>query len=238
MNKFQKLIKAFNFYLNPQKIIRDFKRAINSKKFLRKGFILFEPNYFLAPDFKSTDTAIDVGCGFEVELSCYLIDNFGLKSFCVDPTKKHELKILEKVAKYEGKLEYFQNALCAENCVIEFNETLDNESGSLLNDHVNIVNDRIKTYNVQGISLGTLIQKTGQNEIALLKIDIEGAEYDLFKNADGNELRKCKQIFIEFHHVSVKRYKRKDTLAIVKSIKNFGFDAHSLDGLNYLFVRK
>jgi FkbM family methyltransferase len=238
MNKIKKLIKAIVFHLNPQKVKRDLRKAIYLKRYLRKGFIFFKPNYLLAPNFKSNDVAIDVGCGFEVELSCFLMDNYGLKCFCVDPTKKHEPKILEKVAKYEGKLEYLQNALCSENCEIEFNETLDNESGSLLTDHVNIVNDRINTYFVQGINLDTLIQKTGQKEVALLKIDIEGAEYELFKNIKESELKKSKQLFIEFHHVSVQRYKKKDTLEIVNKIKKIGFEAYSLDGLNYLFIRK
>lgn len=238
MNKLKKVLKAIIFHLNPGKVSREFQKKIKTGKYIREGYLILPPNYLLKPNFKENEVAIDVGCGFEVELSRYLIDNFNLHCYCVDPTKKHEPYIKSKVEIYHGKLNYLQNALCSKNCTLTFNETIDNESGSIFNDHINILNDRINQYQVEGIDLTTLIAKTEAPEISLLKIDIEGAEYELFSNINDNDLLKCKQIFIEFHHISVKRYYRKDTLKVVNKIKSLGFEVHSLDGLNYLFIRK
>ncbi len=234
----KKIFLALLFYLNPQKIAVDFRKLLTVNSYRKKGFILFAPNYLFKPEFQKNDIAIDIGCGFEVEFSSYLIDHFGLNCFCVDPTKKHELPIQKKVEQYNGKLVYFQNALCAENCTIQFNETLDNESGSILSDHTNVLHDRLNQYAVEGIDLNTLFSKVNSKEIALLKIDIEGAEYELFDKVDERVLKKCKQIFVEFHHASVKSYKKRDTLAVVKKVKMMGFEAHTVDGLNYLFLRK
>lgn len=45
------------------------------------------------------------------------------------------------------------------------------------------------------------------------------------------------ELFLEFHHLSVKDYTRKDTLRLVEVIKNEGFNCFSYDGINYLFYR-
>jgi FkbM family methyltransferase len=54
---------------------------------------------------------------------------------------------------------------------------------------------------IAGLPITRLIASSGFDRIDLLKVDIEGAEVELFKG-DLNWLRKVKSIAIEFHHDS------------------------------------
>lgn len=71
----------------------------------------------------------------------------------------------------------------------------------------------------------------------MLKLDIEGSEYELLENISSNELLPFGQIFVEFHHHAVQRYCEADTICLVNKICGFGFRVFSLDDHNYLFVR-
>jgi hypothetical protein len=88
------------------------------------------------------------------------------------------------------------------------------------------------------IDIPGLINVIKTNKIDFLKIDIEGAEYELFNEVNLNALKNVNQLFVEFHHISVKDYRKKDTLAIVKKITQKGFENFTNDGLNYLFYKK
>ena len=57
------------------------------------------------------------------------------------------------------------------------------------------------------VSISTLedfIQSTGHDEIDLLKIDIEGAEHQVFQSADKETIRKFKHIVMEYHPLAPK----------------------------------
>ena len=67
--------------------------------------------------------------------------------------------------------------------------------------------------------LGTLpdfIQKNGHDNETdmILKVDIEGAEYDVFANLDEAILKKFRQIVIEFHKLTDPSMKEKITTAV------------------------
>lgn len=52
---------------------------------------------------------------------------------------------------------------------------------------------------VPGCSLATILHDAGLDEVDLLKVDIEGAEYDLFLNSPDDVLRRCGTIVFEYH---------------------------------------
>ena len=68
-------------------------------------------------------------------------------------------------------------------------------------------------------------------------MDLEGAEYELFRNLTQDDLLGYAQIFVEFHHHAVKKYKQEDTKKAVQKMTDFGYKSFSLDDLNYLFYR-
>ncbi len=194
-------------------------------------------NYLFKGGFDDQDIIVDVGCGYEAEFSMHMIKRFGLKSIGIDPTKKHfnSLKNLEE--KTSGRFKHYDLAISVNTGEILFNESESNESGSILTDHKNVRRDKIKTYSVKSISLADLPLYLGQNKIKYIKLDVEGAEYEIIKNMKQGDLDKYSQIFIEFHHHCTD-YSIEDTLNSVHQIVNLGFKKFTLNNHDYLFYKK
>jgi len=237
MNIMKFITKIWIYIKYPNLFTMDLSKFLNKKKYEKYGLEGFPPNYIYFNRFNDKSNIIDVGCGFEAELSVTMINKFNLNAVAVDPTLKHESFLREIEKKYKPNFTYYQFALSENNGETTFFESNNCESGSLLSKHKNIQNDSICEYKVNLIDLPTLIAKTGFKEIAYLKIDIEGAEYGLFNEKNLKSLTVVNQLFVEFHHISVEGYSKKDTLKVVKSIENEGFKSFSYDGLNYLFFK-
>lgn len=236
IRSFVKLIGKYVKY--PLALKMDILKLIKSNKYKNLGLTGFEPNYVFFDRLNSQSTIIDVGCGFEAEFSVTLINKHNLKAFAVDPTHKHAPYLKKIEEKYPSNFVHLQYALSAENGSTVFYEAENCESGSLLNSHQNVLNDTITEYDVTLIDLPELLKITGLQKVDLLKIDIEGAEYTLLNDKNIEALNSVEQLFVEFHHISVKNYSKKDTLKIVKQIENAGFNSFCNDGLNYLFYKK
>jgi len=234
--KINKTISLIKFYYKHPFIFRmNYLKAKNKPKLKKLGLSYMDPNYIYFNKFTKNSVAIDIGCGYEAEFSQYLINNFQMQVYAIDPTQKHSSSLNEIQKKYNGKFIYLQMALSNEEKELEFHETLEHESGSLLSGHVNIKNDTIKSYKVKSTTLEKLTEICGKQQVDFIKIDIEGMEFYVFKNLNPEILKPFKQIFIEFHHYSVDSFSRKDTLEIVKHLEKAGLKYFTLDSINYLF---
>ncbi len=235
---FRKIIlKIVKYIKYPNQLKADFYTAINLPVAKRLGVEFYEPNYIYFNRFTENSVVIDIGCGYKAELSKHLIDHYHVRSFAFDPTLKHEQALKSIEDQYKGKFSHLKFALASEEKEIQFFETLDHESGSLHSDHKNILNDHIRSYTVKAITLNRLPAITGCRVIDYIKIDIEGEEYNLFDQTNKDDLSFFKQIFIEFHHLSIRSYSYRDTKKIVRKLKGFGLKCFSLDKINYLFYR-
>jgi len=219
--------------------IRKFKRIVqfHHRKRLAQtqGVSFLKPNYIFFNTFNTTSIIIDVGCGHEAELSRHFVRAHGVKAYGVDPTKKHRpfLKRIEEET--QGQFQYLRLAVASLNDILEFHESDENESGSILDDHKNIKHDTVQSYTVQAVTLGNLANRVGTSTVDFLKLDLEGAEYDLLRNVPAKDLSRFKQIFIEFHHHCITRFTEQDTQAMVTRLQSFGLNAFSLDDHHYLF---
>jgi hypothetical protein len=109
-------------------------------------------------------------------------------------------------------------------------------SGSICGDHKNVIGKKLADYEVESVTLKTLLVKIGLNAIDYLKLDIEGAEYELLEKVKAEDLAGFKQIFIEFHHHCTSHTKR-DTKTAVELLEDKGYLAFSFDDRNYLFLK-
>ena len=82
------------------------------------------------------------------------------------------------------------------------------------------------SFTVQNISLGKILKKTGVEYISLVKVDIEGGEFDFFAGASDEEILRCEQFTIEFHDFIDPRLAPK-----VKVVRE------RLEGLGYRWLR-
>ena len=200
------------------------------------GIQYYAPNYVYFEKFNELSVIIDVGCGHEAEFSKHLIEKHNLQAFGVDPTIKHTpfLKILEETTK--GKFHHLALAVTQKDGFITFHESRQNESGSILSEHNNMQNDEIRTYNVESVNLRELVRRIGTTPIDFIKLDLEGAEYELLNEISDEDIKPFKQIFIEFHHHCT-NHTTQETMQLVRDICSKGFKVFTLDHHNYLFYK-
>lgn len=113
-------------------------------------------------------------------------------------------------------------------------------NGSMVFEGVNRV-----VHNIETISLDDIIMENNITNIDILKIDIEGSEYDILTETSDEILNMCKQITIEFHDFLDLSLKPK-TLEIIKRFENLGFSmisssaswGYGTDHYDVLFYKK
>ena len=76
------------------------------------------------------------------------------------------------------------------------------------------------------------------SDIAHMKLDIEGAEYELINNLINNKhIHLVEQLLIEFHH-DVTHHTKKDTDNTIEKLKQAGFRLMHTESRNYIFQRQ
>ena len=220
-----------------RRIARDFRKSRKISELRGKGIAFAAPDFLYFPRMNANSRIIDVGCSYEADFSKLMIQKFGAKAFAVDPTQKHSGALRQLEQDHAGKFVYLPFAVCDRDGTLTFNESKTNQSGSVMSDHVNVMSDEVVRYDVKAVSLGSLLQHVGGGEIDILKLDTEGAEYDLLDDVKREDLRPFKQLFIEFHHHAVAKYSDADTQRIVDRINGFGFRSYTVDDHNFLFER-
>lgn len=96
--------------------------------------------------------------------------------------------------------------------------------GSTIDDDV--YGDKIYSAEVKTISLNDIVKEFDINRIDLLKVDIEGYEYELFENlTDQFILDKIGNIFLEFH----KTFYHKKKSDLIDRLMRLGYSINTLD---------
>lgn len=91
--------------------------------------------------------------------------------------------------------------------IVQFREDVDSPyNGSLMFDYFT----NAKVHDIETITLTELIELMGEEIIDILKVDIEGSEYDLLLNAKDEDLLRFRQITVEFHDFVDKTLKEKN----------------------------
>ena len=218
--------------------VRTFKSFTRLHHLKKLGIHRIPPNFLFFHDLiTSNATVIDVGCSYLAEFSVAMIERYGAKAVAVDPTMKHRSALAKLADKYPHRFQHVPFAIAAQNATTTFFESRTNESGSIIPDHINAIRDEVTSYEVTTVTPAALLDHLGLDSADMLKLDIEGAEYELLQSIRADELAPFRQIFIEFHHHAVRRYSQVDTRRLVDRLCGFGYTTYSFDDHNYLFVR-
>jgi FkbM family methyltransferase len=202
----------------------------------KRGIASAPPNYIYLDLLGPESTVIDVGCGFEAEFARHLIATHGVRAFGVDPTRKHA-PWLHAIERQVDRFKHLPLAVAAVDGVLTFHESVRNESGSLFDTHTNVTNGDIRSYEVEAVTLPSLLQRIGVYTVDLLKLDLEGAEYALLSDAGWEDLACFRQLFVEFHHHAIAERTQRDTQEMIAKVERRGFKSFSLDDHNVLFYR-
>ena len=199
--------------------------------------VFVPPCYWIRDTLNENSVVVDCGTGDDADFSQYLIHRFGVRVIGFEPTRKHHLYLDQIVKETGGKFSYFEYALSADKGSKVFYESRQNVSGSVFNDHSNIKHDDCVTYEVDLLNITGIFDLVGLSRIDLLKLDVEGEEYDLLEEVEEETLAKITQIVVEFHHHCIDRYSWNDTHKVVERLRQSGFSSYTRDSRNYLFWR-
>jgi FkbM family methyltransferase len=152
--------------------------------------------FFVCPDFIDTSSIVySFGIGEDISFDMELITRFNCTVFGFDPTPKSVNWIQNQ--ELPENFKFFEYGIGRKTKMQTFYlpKNPDHVSGSLIA-HNNVAQDQ--AVQVQMKSFEDIIIQLGHSHIDILKMDIEGAEYDVLENILNAGID-INQILIEFH---------------------------------------
>lgn len=164
-----------------------------------------------------TSVVYSFGVGYDISFDLSVINHVDLQIYAFDPTPKS----VEWVENQNLPKQFLLNpiGLANFNGKAKFHppENPDHISATLL--------DRDETkdeaYKVEVRTLKSIMEELGHQHIDLLKMDIEGAEYDVIENMKTESIRPS-QILVEFHH-RFKNVGARKTVDAVRTLRKMGY---------------
>jgi FkbM family methyltransferase len=174
------------------------------------------------------------GVGEDASFDIALIEQYGLTVHAFDPTPKSIQWV--KNQGFSDRFVLHGYGIAATDGVVSFNppENPDHVSHTMLGKPATAAN----AISVPVKRLGTIMRELGHAHIDILKMDIEGAEYDVIEDILQSNIRPG-QILIEFHHrfpgVGVGK-----TREAIAQIRSMGYGLFSVSDTNeeYGFIRQ
>ena len=174
--------------------------------------------FTICPDKINENSVVySFGIGTDISFDVSLIERYNLNIYAFDPTPR-SLDWLRK-QNLPDKFNYYDFGLASFDGVASFfpPSNPDNVSFSLVRNTF-VSTDTIKA---KVFKLKTIMNKLGHNKIDILKMDIEGAEYDVISDIIKSEIE-IGQLLVEFHH-----------RLIASGVKKTKQSIKELNGANY-----
>lgn len=178
---------------------------------------------------------IDAGVGEDLSFSEDLIRKYGANVVALDPTPKAAQFVNEKS---NPSIDFLNHGLASENGKAKFYlPTNQNHVSGSLNSGDHLKGGEIE---VELTSLSTAIERLPTFDTLIVKMDIEGAEFDLL---DSENFNKCAMhidiLCIEFHH-RLRQFGVQCLCKAVDKLKSLGFECvwrNSETNEEFTFVR-
>ena len=163
---------------------------------------------------KEGDVIIDAGLGEDVSFLTDLHKYIGFNVVGIDPTKKSHDYLLSNPVKNMHLLKMAIGKFGQDKMTIFKNNNPDHVSESCYSDHLSTLG--MESYEIKCISFKELIEKYSP---VLIKMDIEGTEYDVLHECIG-----VKQICVEFHHHCIASKSKIDTEKCIEFMEKNGYE--------------
>lgn len=144
-------------------------------------------------DFKNPTNVLDIGANVGLWTK-YILSKGAKKVFCFEPNKE-AINHLRNTLKDNLNTFVFDKAVYKENTSLEF---FVDESNSITSS-IYSIQGHVPSYKVDAITLEEAIKQTGEDFIDLVKIDIEGAEFDIIENLSLETSSRIGNFLIEYH---------------------------------------
>jgi FkbM family methyltransferase len=137
----------------------------------------------------SSSVVVDVG-GYEGQWASDIFSKYCCNIIIFEPVKEFYVKIKDRFIKND-KIVVYELGLAGSDRDIKI---------SLLNDSSSLFKNDSKSEDIKVVSASSFFNKHNINNIDLIKINIEGSEYDLLENLiKSNFITKIKNIQVQFH---------------------------------------
>jgi FkbM family methyltransferase len=192
--------------------------------------------FYVCPELLNENAIVySFGIGEDISFDNAIIEKHSCKVFGFDPTPKSINWIINQ--KKRLNFEFFDFGLDSKSGFVEFYLPNNDEhvSGSILKQK-NV--SELKKVSVEMKSFVDITKKLGHNHIDVLKMDIEGSEYEVMDSILDSKLS-INQILVEFHERFFTDGKDK-TIEIIKKMKKNGYEIFAIsDSFEEVsFIRK
>ena len=171
-----------------------------------------------------------VGVGSNIDFDLALIKELKTEIFAFDPTPRSIDWVKEQDLPEEFK--FYPLGLGSKDGEMEFFPP-SRESSTHFSPIDRYNNKNVETIKAPVKSLKSISQELGHKTIDILKMDIEGAEYDVIDNLKDQEVE-INQILIEFHHM-YKGISLEDTRSAIDKLNSLGFELFHISDRTYEF---
>lgn len=175
--------------------------------------------FYVHPDILSKDSIVySFGIGKDISFDKAIIENHKCHLFAFDPTPKSVNWI--KNQQLPSKFRFFEYGIDSKSGFVNFNlpKNKNYVSGSILK-HQNV--DENNFISVPMKCLTDITNELGHNHIDLLKMDIEGSEYEIIESILSSPVQ-INQILLELHGRFFVDGKAK-TAKLLKTFKDNGY---------------
>lgn len=205
----------------------------------RRGLDLtfVDPCYWLIDRLNRDSVILDFGLGCDADFSQAMVKRFGMTSHGFDPTRRHHPALRDVAAQSGGRFVLHEAAIGGRAGTLTFHESKDNVSGSLSADHPNILHDRTESYEVRVVTVPDAIAMTPAKRVDLIKMDIEGPEYEVLRSLPDDLLRSVPQWLVDFHHDMLPGVTFAETRRVARRFRSLGFGVYTRDAVNFLFFQ-
>lgn len=193
--------------------------GVQEKLLASSGIQMISDHYVWINDLTKQCTVLDLGANVR-SFSSEISRLFGCQCVAVEPDLQNysqiqECDLIRKVQSAVGATDGTGMLFLSDNV----------ESHSLfpMNDGVTSEFDAVSAVPIEVLSFQSLLAKAGVTNVKLMKLDIEGAEWDFLSSLTDEEACKIQQITVEFHDFvpSMRQWSR--TTQICQRLSGLGF---------------
>ncbi|MGI9261885.1 MAG: FkbM family methyltransferase [Woeseiaceae bacterium] len=179
------------------------KRLIGKELRLRNDIdipVVKDGGWWFSPDqLQSGNIVYSLGVGDEIDFDLAIIEQYGVEVFGFDPTP-NSIDMLDS-SKLPDKFHFQPWAVTARDGSLKFYPRLkkDGSKSDVMFTMIPEEETNDDVIEVPAYSLTTIVEKLGHERIDLLKMDIEGAEYEVLDGLLDSPVQPT-QLLVEFHH--------------------------------------